>query len=117
MSGSIWPRAFADLFSTPGSPARAVFATGGAVSLLSLVALGEMPRRIVPVALLPVGALGSVVAQAKGFPYHFHPVTAGTHLPGPPFFPARGGRTAALPPGPAPPSPRPAPRRRRVAPR
>jgi hypothetical protein len=27
-----------------------------------------------------VCALGGVVAQAKGFPYHFHPVTAGVHL-------------------------------------
>src|SRR5258708_11098648 len=107
MSGSIWPRAFADLFSTPGSPARAVFATGGAVSLLSLVALGEMPRRIVPVALLPVGALGSVVAQAKGFPYHFHPVTAGTPpqwLRLPPRVPGR-----PPPPRPRPPPPPPLP--------
>jgi hypothetical protein len=48
--------------------------------LLGLVALGEMPRRVVAVALVPLGALGSVVAQAKGFPYHFHPVTAGVHL-------------------------------------
>jgi hypothetical protein len=32
------------------------------------------------VALLPVGALAGVVVQAKGFPYHFHPVTAGVSL-------------------------------------
>jgi hypothetical protein len=39
-----------------------------------------MPRRTIAVALLPVCALGSVLLQAKGFPYHFHPVTAGVHL-------------------------------------
>jgi hypothetical protein len=50
------------------------------VVILALVAGGEMPRRTIAVALVPVCALGSVVAQAKGFPYHFHPVTAGVHL-------------------------------------
>jgi hypothetical protein len=76
----IWPRSVADIFSNPWCATQAVFALGGAFVLLSLIAVGEMPRRVLAVALLPVGALASVVGQAKGFPYHFHPVTAGIHL-------------------------------------
>jgi hypothetical protein len=76
----IWPRAAMDIFSNPWCATQAIFALAGAVVILALVMLGEMPRRIVGIALLPVCGLGSVVAQAKGFPYHFHPVTAGVHL-------------------------------------
>ncbi|MGH7293907.1 MAG: hypothetical protein ACRELB_03185, partial [Polyangiaceae bacterium] len=76
----IWPRAAAEIFSIPWDAQQAVFAFSGAVVILALVLLGEMPRRTVAVALLPVAALLGVVVQAKGFPYHFHPVTAGVHL-------------------------------------
>jgi hypothetical protein len=76
----LWPRAAADIFSNPWCATQAIFALAGAVVLLSLVLLGEMPRAVVALALAPVCALASVVVQAKGFPYHFHPVTAGVHL-------------------------------------
>jgi hypothetical protein len=76
----IWPRSAADIFSNPWCITQAIFAIAGAVVFLSLVLLGEMPPRVVGLALVPVFALGSVVVQAKGFPYHFHPVTAGVHL-------------------------------------
>jgi hypothetical protein len=76
----IWPRAAADIFSNPWCASQAIYGIVGAVVLLSLVVMREMPRRVIAVALLPVCAVGSVIAQAKGFPYHFHPVTAGVHL-------------------------------------
>ncbi len=76
----IWPRAAADIFSNPWCATQAVFALGGAVVLLALVALGEMPRSVIAAALLPVGGLASVVIQAKGFQYHLHAVTAGVAL-------------------------------------
>ena len=76
----IWPRAPADIFSNAWCATQAIFALSGAVVLLSLIVIGEMPARALAVALLPVCALASVVVQAKGFPYHFHPVTAGVHL-------------------------------------
>ncbi len=76
----IWPRAAADILSDPWSASQAAFAFCGAAVLLALVLLGEMPARAIALALLPVCALGSVVIQRKGFPYHFHPVTAGVHL-------------------------------------
>jgi hypothetical protein len=76
----IWPRAPADLFSDPWRATQAIFAITGTLVFLVLMALGEMPRRLGVVAIAPVCALAGVVAQAKGFPYHFHPVTAAVHL-------------------------------------
>jgi hypothetical protein len=76
----IWPRSAADIFSESWRASQAAFALVGAAVILALVLLGEMPRRAIVVALVPVCALAGVVLQAKGFPYHFHPVTAGIHL-------------------------------------
>jgi hypothetical protein len=76
----IWPRAAADILSGPWAATHAIFALVGAAVILALVLLHEMPRRALAVALLPVCALASVVIQAKGFPYHYHPVTAGIAL-------------------------------------
>src|SRR5208337_260690 len=69
-----------DIFSSPWDATQAIFAIVAAVVMLALVLMGEMPARVVAPALLPVAALVSVIVQAKGFPYHFHPVTAGVHL-------------------------------------
>lgn len=76
----IWPRAAADIFSEPWKATQAIFSVAGGVVILALVAAREMPRSAIAPALVPVCALASVVVQAKGFPYHFHPVTAGVHL-------------------------------------
>jgi hypothetical protein len=48
--------------------------------MFGLVATGQMPRRALAIALVPLVGLWNVKVQAKGFPYHFHPVSAGTHL-------------------------------------
>jgi hypothetical protein len=76
----IWPRSPADILSLPWEASQFIYAVIGAVVLLSLVLMGEMPARVVAPALLPVAAFVGVLAQGKGFPYHFHPVTAGVHL-------------------------------------
>jgi hypothetical protein len=76
----IWPRAAGDMFSGPWDATQAIFALVGALVLVALVLAGEMPVRVLAPALLPIAALAGVVVQAKGFPYHFHPVTAGVHL-------------------------------------
>lgn len=76
----MWTRSAFDVLSMPRLGSQALFAVTGSALLLGLVASGEMPRRALAVALAPLCALGSVLAQAKGFPYHFHPVTAGTGL-------------------------------------
>jgi hypothetical protein len=76
----IWPRAAMDIFSNAWCATQAIFAITGTAVLVGLVALREMPARVLGVALLPLCALASVTAQAKGFPYHFHPLTASVHL-------------------------------------
>lgn len=76
----IWARSAPDLLGTPFYATYAALALGGAVSFVALVLLDEMPRRVLVTALVPLCALGSVVIQGKGFPYHFHPVTAGVYL-------------------------------------
>ncbi|CAN5731741.1 hypothetical protein BH09MYX1_BH09MYX1_58580 [soil metagenome] len=48
--------------------------------LLALIADGQIPRRAIAIALCPILGIASVVAQGKGFPYHFHPVSAGLTL-------------------------------------
>ena len=74
----IWPRPASVILSMPGYATLAQLGLATTVGLFALVAHGTLPRRAIPIAALPVLALVSVVAQAKGFPYHFHPVTLGT---------------------------------------
>ncbi len=53
-------------------------AAGGLVA--ALVVMRELPRRALVLAAAPLCAIGNVIAQAKGFGYHFHPLTATTSL-------------------------------------
>ena len=50
------------------------------VPMLALVLLEKMPRRALPIASFALVGLVSVLVQAKGFPYHFHPVTLGSTI-------------------------------------
>jgi hypothetical protein len=52
----------------------------GAVVLIGLIVVGEMPRRALAVALVPVARSSASSRRPRAFPYHFHPVTAGVHL-------------------------------------
>jgi hypothetical protein len=76
----IWPRAITDTFSEPWRATQAIFALAGATVVAALVCIGEMPQRALLLALVPLCALAGVIAQAKGFPYHFHPVTSAVHV-------------------------------------
>ena len=76
----IWPRSIPQLFALPWIAAPSLWAGAGSAIFLVLIALGKMPKRMLAIALLPVCALGGIVLQAKGFPYHAHPLTAGVHL-------------------------------------
>lgn len=62
-----------------GGPISSLCIITGLV-MLALVIDGALPRRALGVALLPVVGVLSVLAQSKGFPYHFHPVSAGLYL-------------------------------------
>jgi hypothetical protein len=48
--------------------------------LVALVVIRELPRRLLALALAPPVALVGALMQHKGFGYHFHPLTATTHL-------------------------------------
>jgi hypothetical protein len=76
----IWVRAAYDIFANPAFATEAIFAVAGAATMVALIVFGQMPRRALVIALVPVCGLVNVVTQAKGFPYHFHPVSAGVHL-------------------------------------
>ncbi len=76
----IWARSAADIFWAPWFANRAIFGIAGGVAMIGLIALGRLPRRTLAVALLPACAIVSIVVQAKGFTYHFHPLTAAVVL-------------------------------------
>lgn len=71
------PRSPAEILSLEWGGTTAVLSLATSALVLALVWDGQIPRRFVSIALLPLSGLGSVIAQAKGFPYHFHPVTLG----------------------------------------
>lgn len=73
----IWPRPASAIFSLPGYSTLATTAILTSVGLGLLVVLRRLPRRALPIAAMPICGLTSVALQAKGFPYHFHPVSLG----------------------------------------
>jgi hypothetical protein len=73
----IWPRPASAILSLPGYATLAQVAAATSVGLSALIALRRLPRRAIPIAAMPAIGLVSAVVQAKGFPYHFHPVTLG----------------------------------------
>jgi len=61
-----------------GPPSAFAFVTS--CLMVGLVLDGQLPRRALPIALFPLCGVVSVIVQGKGFPYHFHPVSAGIYL-------------------------------------
>jgi hypothetical protein len=76
----IWAHSASEIFANTWFGAQALLALVGAMTIVGLIFAGQLPARTLTVALVPVIGLVSVVLQAKGFPYHFHPVTAGVAL-------------------------------------
>ncbi len=74
------PRTAGEILSLQWGGTNAAMSLATSLVMLALIVGDEMPRRMLAIAVLPLVALGSVIAQAKGFPYHFHPVTAGLYL-------------------------------------
>jgi hypothetical protein len=74
----IWPSPASDIVRLPGYGMVVALAVATSAILCGLVVLGRLPRRAIPAAVMPVLGCISVFVQAKGFPYHFHPVTLGT---------------------------------------
>lgn len=74
------PRTPSEILSLHWGGTNAALSGATSLVMLALIVGDQLPRRALAIAVLPVVALGSVILQAKGFPYHFHPVTAGLYL-------------------------------------
>lgn len=76
----IWPRTPAAIVTMPGYAANCAIAAAATTTGAVLVVTGRLPPRALAVASVPALGVASVLVQAKGFPYHFHPVTFGIGL-------------------------------------
>lgn len=75
----IWPRTASAVLFGATRPSTVV-ALVASLAIVILVVGRRMPRRSLLLVVLPLAGLASVVAQAKGFFYHYHPVSQGTAL-------------------------------------
>jgi hypothetical protein len=78
----IWPRTPRAIVTMPGYTFMASVASVATVLGIVLVATKRLPARALAIVTVPALGLVSVLVQAKGFPYHFHPVTFGIGLVG-----------------------------------
>jgi hypothetical protein len=76
----IWKLSLADMYWSWGNAPKLNLAFGTLVGAWALILAGVLPRRFLILTTLVTGGLITFFAQGKGFPYHLHPVTAGTHL-------------------------------------
>lgn len=76
----IWAKSTPEILGEEGPLGVASAGLAASALVLALVARRELPRRYLALGLAPLAALGSALAQKKGFGYHFHPLTATTHL-------------------------------------
>ncbi len=76
----IWARSAQEILGDDGPLGSATLGLTASAVLCALVALKTLPRRMLALALAPVCALVAAIAQHKGFDYHFHPLTATTHM-------------------------------------
>ncbi len=76
----IWAKSVQEIFGEEGPITVAAAGVAAAALLIGLVAMRELPRRVLVIALAPLCAIVNVAVQHKGFGYHFHPLTASTHI-------------------------------------
>jgi hypothetical protein len=76
----IWKLPFGACCTTPENVLRVELGVGTVAGLILALGLGVLPLRCALLLVLPVGGLITFFVQEKGFPYHLHPVTAGTHV-------------------------------------
>lgn len=76
----IWAKSVQEIFGEEGPLMVAAAGVAASALLMGLIATRELPRRILVIALMPLCALVNVAVQHKGFGYHFHPLTASTHI-------------------------------------
>ncbi len=76
----IWAKSAQEILGEDGPLTAATMGIAAAVLVLVLVAMRELPRRALVLGLAPLCGLVNVLAQHKGFGYHFHPLTATTWI-------------------------------------
>jgi hypothetical protein len=76
----MWARTAREILGDDGPLGSATVGLAVTALLSALVAVRMLPRRVLALAFAPVAALMSALSQRKGFDYHFHPLTATTHL-------------------------------------
>jgi hypothetical protein len=76
----IWVKSPHEILGADGPLMTTAAGMAAAALVAALVAMRELPRRAIILALAPPLAVVHVLVQAKGFGYHFHPLTAATSL-------------------------------------
>jgi hypothetical protein len=76
----IWVKSPHEILGSDGPLMTTAAGMAAAALVAALVAMRELPRRALVLALAPPIAVVHVLVQAKGFGYHFHPLTAATAL-------------------------------------
>ncbi|MDB4933450.1 MAG: hypothetical protein JWP87_422 [Labilithrix sp.] len=76
----IWAKSVQEIFGEEGPLMVAAAGVAATALLVALIATRELPRRVLVIALAPLCAIVNVAVQHKGFGYHFHPLTASTHM-------------------------------------
>jgi hypothetical protein len=76
----IWAKSIADCYAIWDNAPKLNYALATAAGVLVLGATRRLPVRFYTVATLLFGGLIVFFVQAKAFPYHLHPVTAGARL-------------------------------------
>jgi hypothetical protein len=76
----IWPRGLSAIVTTDPHAEYFPLPIALALAMLALIGIGNVSRRMLGIALLPLLGIGLDLLQNKAFPYHLHPVTAGAAL-------------------------------------
>jgi hypothetical protein len=76
----IWAKSLQEIFGEEGPLMVAAAGVAASALVIGLIATRELPRRVLVIALMPLCAIVNVAVQHKGFGYHFHPLTASTHI-------------------------------------
>jgi hypothetical protein len=76
----IWAKSTPEILGDEGPLSVATMGLAAAAILLAAIAMRALPRRMLALALAPICGILAAVAQHKGFGYHFHPLTAATHM-------------------------------------
>jgi hypothetical protein len=76
----IWARSAQEILGDEGPLMTATLGLAVTALFCALVVLRTLPRRMLALGLAPVAGLAAAIAQHKGFGYHFHPLTATTHM-------------------------------------